>query len=244
MNVRFIHCIWLGGPKTKLAQKCLASWRRFASDWTIREWGLANEAGSWKLTLDGEGVEDLRVPSYVETALAARKWAFAADWLRFVVLEREGGVYLDFDVELIRPFSVALTESGLAGCEWCAMEILKDGTLGFAPGAGLALERKSEIARRMLSVYEGESFDGDTTVGDLMSSTGICLRGVAPEVFCPFDHNHRSLRTDRTIGVHHYALSWITPRRKFARWLNWHGLNFVTELLLKGRQAARRFRLA
>ena len=39
---KIIHCFWTGGPKTKLAEKCLASWRKFAPDWEIREWGLSD----------------------------------------------------------------------------------------------------------------------------------------------------------------------------------------------------------
>jgi len=217
MIPKIIHCIWLGGPKTALAEKCLASWRCFAPDWEIKEW---NEIPS-------------DAPEYVKKALAAKKWAFAADWLRFVVLEREGGVYFDFDVELVRPLTDALSEMNLADSEWCAMEWLKTGRQGFAPGAGLALEPRSEAARRMLSIYEDEKFDGNTTVGDLMFSNDVRPKGVPPEIFCPFDHFHRSLRTRQTIGVHHYALSWITPQRRVARWLNWHGFGWVTEALLK-----------
>ena len=217
---KIIHCIWLGGPKTKLAENCRASWERFAPDWEIREWTEVPACA----------------PPYVQRALQRKKWAFASDWMRFWVLEREGGLYLDFDVELVKPLSEALAELGLADGEWCATEWLKNGSRGFAPGAGLALERHSEVARRMLAAYADEQFDGNTTVGDLMSLHGICLQTVAPEVFCPFDHCHRSLRTDRTVGMHHYAFSWITPQRRVARWLNWHGLGWVTEFLLAVRR--------
>ena len=218
--VKIIHCVWLGGPKTKLAEKCRASWERFAPDWEIREW---NEVPA-------------EAPPYVQTALRERKWAFASDWMRFWILEREGGVYLDFDVELVKPLTESLEALGVANCEWCATEWLKNGSQGFAPGAGLGLERHSEIARRMLAVYESECFDGTTTVGDLMSLNDVRPQAVPPEAFCPFDHHHRSLKTDRTVGMHHYALSWISPQRRLARWLNWHGFGWMTELLLSIRR--------
>jgi len=212
-----IHCIWLGGTKTALARRCRASWTRFAPDWEIREWNeIPPEA-----------------PAYVRAAAEARKWAFVSDWLRFWILEREGGVYFDFDVELVRPLTESLSELGVLSGEWCALEWLKTGAKGYAPGAGLALARGSAFARRMLKVYETEGFDGKTTVGDLMTRHGITPQGIEPEVFCPFDWEHHSLRTDKTIGVHHYALSWISPRRRVAKWFIWHGMGWLVNALLR-----------
>lgn len=40
MIPKVIHCFWAQGPKTKLAEKCLASWRKYAPGWEIREWDL------------------------------------------------------------------------------------------------------------------------------------------------------------------------------------------------------------
>lgn len=216
---KVIQCVWLGGPRTKLAEKCRASWERFAPDWEIREW---NEIPA-------------EAPSYVRKALQKRKWAFASDWMRFWVLEREGGVYLDYDVELVKPLTDALRKEGLDTGEWCAREKLKHGGIGWAPGAGIALEKNSAWAEKMLEIYAVEDFDGTTTVGDLMSLNGVCPKPVDPEVFCPYDGKHCLRRTNRTIAIHHYALSWITPRRRIARWMSWHGLEWIVQFLLRMR---------
>ena len=211
---KIIQCVWLGGPKTKLAEKCRASWERFAPDWEIREW---NEVPA-------------EAPTYVQRALREKKWAFASDWMRFWVLEREGGVYLDFDVELVRPLE------GLPDGEWIAGEwICKETAVGMNPCA-IALNRGSSVAVRMLDHYRTADFTIDKTVGDLMSEVGVEMSVLPPEVFCPSDHCGRLHMTERTAGVHHYALSWITPRRRLARWLNWHGFGWLTELLLRVRR--------
>lgn len=214
---KVIHCIWLGGEKTKLAQKCRASWERFAPDWTIKEWDEI-PAGA---------------PKYVQDALAARKWAFASDWLRFWILEKEGGVYLDYDVELVAPFE-KLPEG-----EWCAAEWMKHGEWGYNPGSGIALEAGSRIACNMLMWYAAAEFGTEKTVGDVMReflgppefAEGV--RILPPEVMSPTDWHGKVRRNENTIAIHHYALSWITSRRRFARWLSWHGFDWMVQALLK-----------
>ena len=45
---------------------------------------------------------------YVEQAIKARKWAFAADYVRLYALYTEGGIYLDSDVEVFKRFDYFL----------------------------------------------------------------------------------------------------------------------------------------
>jgi len=214
---KVIHCVWLGEPKTKLALKCRASWECYAPDWEIREWN----------TLPAD------VPRYVRDAVAAGKWAFASDWLRFFVLEREGGVYLDYDVELVAPIE------RLPDGEWCAAEWLKHGEWGYNPGSGIALEAGSPLARDMLDYYSRASFGTTKTVGDILGERlgppekASRLRVLKPEVMSPIDWHGRRHCTEETVGIHHYVLSWITRRRRFARWLSWHGMDGLVQLALR-----------
>ena len=214
---KVIHCIWLGGEKTKLALECRASWEKFAPGWTIKEWNEIPESA----------------PKYVKDALAAKKWAFASDWLRFWVLEKEGGVYLDYDVELVAPFD-RLPEG-----EWCAAEWMKHGEWGYNPGSGIALEPGSALARKMLEWYETAEFGISKTVGNVMDellgpperASGIKV--LPPEVMSPTDWHGKIHRNESTVAIHHYVLSWITPRRRIARWLSWHGFDWLVQVLLK-----------
>lgn len=213
---KIIHAIWLGGEKTKLAQKCRASWEKYAGHFIVQEWTMK----------EFETFERFeRLPKFVQEAIEAKKWAFVSDYLRFVVLEKEGGIYLDYDVELVAPF---VPPEG----EWCAGELLKFGGVGPAPGAGIALEKGSEVAKKMLEIYGAEDFDGMTTVGDLMSKHGIEIKILEPEVMCPYDWEHRLHCTEKTLGIHHYALSWISPKRRIAKWLSWHGMGRIVNFLV------------
>ena len=84
---KVVHYVWLGGGELPPREAAyVAGWRKLMGDWTFRCWG-------------NEILQEIDCP-YVREAVAARKWAFAADYVRLYVLAREGGFYLDTDVEL------------------------------------------------------------------------------------------------------------------------------------------------
>ena len=84
-----IHYCWFGrGEKPKLAQKCIASWKKYCPDYEIIEWNEDNFDSS-------------EYP-YADYCLKNKKWAYLSDFVRLVVVEEHGGLYFDTDVELIR----------------------------------------------------------------------------------------------------------------------------------------------
>ena len=95
-----IHCCWLGGgnypPKI---QCCIESWRRVLPDYEIIVWN--------------EERFDVRSVPWVRKALKHKKYAFAADYIRHYALYTEGGIYLDTDIEVRKPFDELLTASRL-----------------------------------------------------------------------------------------------------------------------------------
>ena len=215
MIPKVIHCCWFGGPKTRLAKRCVASWRRFAPDWTIREWGE-------------EAASRLDPPQFAAEAMRSRKWAFAADWLRFAALHAEGGVYFDMDVELVAPLC--------AEGEFVAGEYMAGGKVTIGACA-MALEKGSAVAAAMLAHYRAARFETDRTVGERMeevfAAEGASVPVLPPEAFCPIDMDGTMRRTERTVGIHHSAMSWCPLRRRVARWLSWHGMRPLVELALR-----------
>ena len=68
MIPKIIHYCWFGGnPLLELAQKCIASWKKYCPDYEIREW---NETKT---------NSDLYYNDYALEDYTAKKWAFAAD---------------------------------------------------------------------------------------------------------------------------------------------------------------------
>lgn len=87
---KVIHYVWVGGkPLSPLGEKCLASWRKYLPDYEIKRWDETNSP--------------ITHP-YVQKMYQAKKWAFVADYIRFYVLAREGGIYLDTDTEVLKSF--------------------------------------------------------------------------------------------------------------------------------------------
>lgn len=89
MIPKTIHYCWFGrGEKPKLAQKCIASWKKYCPDYEIVEWNEDN------FPID-------KYP-YAKYCLNTQKWAYLSDFVRLTVVRERGGIYFDTDVELLR----------------------------------------------------------------------------------------------------------------------------------------------
>ncbi|MDR2533596.1 MAG: hypothetical protein LBC81_02305 [Tannerellaceae bacterium] len=102
---RKIHWCWLSqDPLPKLVQDCINSWKRIMPDYEIITWDTNRF--------------DIHSVKFVEQAYNARKWAFAADYIRLFALYTEGGIYLDSDIRVFRKFDRFLCHSAFSGIEY------------------------------------------------------------------------------------------------------------------------------
>ena len=214
MIPKTIHYCWFGGtPLPPLAEKCIASWKKFLPDYEIKRWDENNY--------------DVRKIPYIAEAYDAKKYAFVSDYARFDVLYQYGGIYFDTDVEVIKPMDDILERGAFAGVE-CA------GAL--AAGLGIASQAASDIYREILDSYEKSSFlkaDGTqdlttvvTRVSGIFRKHGFTDKNEIQEVagvtiypaeyFCPKDLRTRQIRiTENTHTIHHYDGSWGTKLFKY-----------------------------
>lgn len=99
-----IHYCWFGGnPLPPLAVKCIESWKKYCPDYEIKEWNESNF--------------DLNCNEYVREAYEAKKWAFITDVVRLYAMVTEGGIYMDTDVEVLRPLDDLLVYEAVSGFE-------------------------------------------------------------------------------------------------------------------------------
>jgi len=136
MIPKTIHYCWFGGnPKPEIIEKCIASWKQFCPDWEIKEWNETNY--------------DVTLHPYVKEAYEAKKWAFVSDVARLEIVQREGGVYMDTDVELLAPLDFA------AECDaFYAFET----NLNIASGLGFGTAAGHPSVAEMLASYDGRHF--------------------------------------------------------------------------------------
>lgn len=60
---------------------------------------------------------DINSTPYTKEAYEAKKYAFVSDYVRLWALEREGGLYLDVDMEVRQPFNPLIIHKAFAGFE-------------------------------------------------------------------------------------------------------------------------------
>lgn len=206
-----IHYIWLGQKKEpKILKKCKASWKKFCPDFEIIRWDESN--------LNIECCE------YCKNAYDAKKFAFASDVLRFDILHKEGGIYLDIDVELIKPIDDLLKHKIVCGFENDAY---------IAPGLILGCEKGNDLIKKLFDEYLDRDFyttpgmknqvticgiftDKLKEIGFKIDNTFQKIDGIAiypSEFFCPKSMSDGKINiTQNTYSIHHYASTWVPKR--------------------------------
>jgi hypothetical protein len=215
MIPKVIHYCWFGrGEMSTLHRRCIESWKKYCPEYELKLWNEDNA------DIDND---------YCREAIIQKKWAFVADWVRFDVLSRHGGIYLDTDLELITSLDSVL---GLRGC-LMASETVKEVGQGYGTGF-LACEAGNPVMATACSLILRE-----LVAQRLFATSPMVLKKAVeldrggnstqldPVTFYPFNpydgSNPRNAMqlmfsdiTPQTIGIHHYGLkaSWANSRIK------------------------------
>ena len=104
MIPKIIHYCWLSGePYPVLVEKCINSWKKNLPEYDFVLWD-ANRVDT---------ISNL----WLKQAYENKKYAFAADYIRFYALYYYGGIYLDADVEVLKTFNDLLDQKQFLGEE-------------------------------------------------------------------------------------------------------------------------------
>ena len=209
MIPKVIHYCWFGrGEKPKLAQKCIASWKKFCPEYEIVEWNEDNF--------------DVNMNGYTRMCYEQKKYAFLSDYVRLLVVAQHGGLYFDTDVELLRSPDALLAHDAFFGFE--TPEYVATG-LGFGSAA------HGEAIEAMLHEYDPLLDGQHGTVGcPLLNTAALVKLGlqqngayqtVAGAIILPSDYLNpyesatgRIKKTANTISVHWYSAAWMGRKQK------------------------------
>ncbi len=104
MIPKIIHYCWLSEDTyPKIVRICIDSWKKALPDYEIKCWNIHNF--------------DINSIRFVKEAYEKKQWAFAADYIRFYVLYKEGGIYLDSDVFIKKKLDIFLNNEAFSCIE-------------------------------------------------------------------------------------------------------------------------------
>ena len=202
-----IHYCWFGrGEMPEMAQKCVASWRKFMPDWEYKLWNEENF--------------DVRQVLYTKEAYEAKKYAFVSDYVRLWVLCNEGGLYMDVDFEVYKSFDDLMCLNAFAGFEGSKHSPMMMGVVASRANGDWIKEQLGYYKDRHFILPDG-SFDLTTNVQFItakMRENGFVQNGkeqnykdmhVFPvEYFCPRQTTGEYFRTENTYCEHLGLGSW------------------------------------
>ncbi len=198
---KIVHYCWLSGdPYPELVQRCMQSWKEKLPDYELVLWDMSRF--------------DISSVPWVEQACAAKKWAFAADYIRLYALYNYGGIYLDSDVEVLKSFNDLLDRECFFGREHTPDRIENQDSI---EAATFGAEKNLQFLKSVMAFYESHDFcekNGFLNTTTLPTVMARVLRDNPLEIF-PMDYfspkNTRTLAlemTKNTYSIHHFNGSW------------------------------------
>ena len=217
-------------PKTE--QKCVKRFNKFFSDYKIMRWDESNF--------------DIDFNPYVRQAYDAGKYAYVSDVCRLYALYEYGGVYLDADCKVLKPFDNLLSCHAFTGFGGDNKE-LASCTMGFCKGNGFIKEcldsysddsfilpdgslNTLSINRRMTAILEKHGFvqNGEKQIVDDYPMTYFCPLSMLPDEV-------KDCKSKDTYSMALWTAPWLKRERSLAvRFAHKTGLNILKRKIMKG----------
>lgn len=224
MIPKIIHYCWLSdNPYPKKIRKCLQSWQKIIPDYQFILWDLKK--------CEDEGI----INDWINEAYNEKKYAFASDYIRLYAVYKYGGIYLDTDIETIKPFEPLLHLPNFIGqeakgnrieiaafgaekgCTWIKHcldyytnrhFIKNDGTLDVKVMPDILHEIISKHYKYQ-DISSSDSFVNDCSIFNQFPNDWFCAN-----VYKNKEDTKPSYFISRnTFCIHHFANSWIKKNR-------------------------------
>lgn len=218
MIPKIIHYIWFNKePIPDLYKKYIDTWYKFCPDFEIKCWTLNNY--EFDLNID-----------YIKILYERNKYGFLSDYCRYDILNRFGGIYLDIDVELLKPiYDFYNSADAVFGfnrrSQWLSKyrpynEYVASG-LGFSsikehpilnmlmkcytqkyiePSHGFCNTKRESVVFKKIGIIRN-----DTT--QTVNIDKYTVKVYSSEFLCPFNRIKGRI-TNNTVSNHHFFNSW------------------------------------
>lgn len=203
---KIIHYCWLSNdPIPEQMQKYMSTWKKHLPDYEFKLWNF--------------DVFDKNSSLWVQQAFDAKKYAFAADYIRFYAVYNYGGIYMDMDVEVLKPFDDLLNNDLMFAYEDDESKYLEAGCFGATKG-NIFIKRCLEYYTERRFIKESGAFD---TVPLPHIITPIYNSIIKVPAFLSDYFTAKSWETgelyvsENTYTIHHFAASWIDVGRILIR---------------------------
>lgn len=157
-----INTFWFSDdPIPDSYKQCIDSWYKYCPDYDIKIWNQKNY--------------DCEQNAFIRKALSCKKWAFVSDYARVDVLYRNGGIYMDMDVEVVKKLDPLLGN---------------DAFFSFDMHNDIGLEifgtkKKNPLLKKIKEKYEVSEFVPEKVVElaqprfirSIVKEFGVCLDG-------------------------------------------------------------------
>lgn len=203
---KVIHFCWFGhGEYPELIVKCMETWKKYLPEYEIVKWSEDNF--------------DINSNQYVREAYENKKWAFVTDYVRLYALYTCGGIYLDSDVEILKPIDEFLDNEAFSGFE--SKDTVPTAIMGAVKGQKFIGELMHEYDNRRFVLEDG-SFDMTPNTVEITKTCvryGLKLNGkkqivegfsLYPQIyFCPNNVGRIFNKpSHRSYTIHHSIGSW------------------------------------
>lgn len=193
-----IHYCWFGGSDMPpLAKECIKTWKKYLPDYELIRWDETNSPNN----------------EFIKYHLEKRNWAFVSDYVRLYALYKYGGIYLDTDIEVIKPFDKLLIHNAFLGYE--SEGRVNNGVAGTVKGN----EFFEKCMDYVVDNFEkGLPYDISPVVTtNVLANNDYDISILGSEFFYPYNPYDSSTEInilmysmikENTYAIHHWAKSW------------------------------------
>jgi len=174
------------------------SWREHHPDWELRTW------------------TDSSLPplSHPEAFERCRNYGEASDVLRYEVLHRFGGVYVDTDVECLRSLEPLIADAS-AFAAWQRPDVIGSAVVGAVPEHPAIAEVLREVSEGAGSGNQVQTTGPGALTRVLRDAPDVTL--FEHETFFPYDYwespsDDAEGAAEGSYAIHHWHATWQSPR--------------------------------